>query len=169
MGLHPSKNPIQYILKTPQSHPKLPNSQTLLAWDGQTNDDKFEYWRCRSSSKKSANNSLKFVNIVPWFCDIRNTRAGKNVQIRMHQRDSELLPKKLRQGATGLTTNGQTLQKACNIDYCGTSSEVDDVNRRTDPCKDLHNVEQTQKPAPAVTNQVRGNTSPRHVPPPWPA
>ncbi len=93
----------------------------------------------------------------------------KNVQIRMHQRDSELLQKKLRQGATGLTTNGQTLHKACNIDYCGTSSEVDDVNRRTDPCKDLHNVEQTQKPAPAVTNQVRGNTSPRHDPPPWPA
>ena len=70
---------------------------------------------------------------------------------------------------SGLTTNGQTLQKACNIDYCGTSSEVDDVNRRTDPCKDFNNVEQTQKPAPAVTNQVRGNTSPRHVPTPWPA
>ena len=66
------------------------------------------------------------------------------MQIRMHQRDSELLPKKLRQGASGLTTNGQTLQKACNIDYGGTSSEAGDVNCRTDPLKDPHNVEQTQ-------------------------
>ena len=54
------------------------------------------------------------------------------------------LPKKLRQGATGLTTNGQTLQKACNIDYGGTSSEAGDVSCRTDPLKDPHNVEQTQ-------------------------
>ncbi len=66
------------------------------------------------------------------------------MQICMHQRDSEPLPKKLRQGATGLTTNGQTLQKACNIDYRGTSSEAGDVNRRSDPFKDPHNVEQTQ-------------------------
>lgn len=43
-------------------------------------------------------------------------------------------------------SDGQTLQKACKIDYSGNISVAEDPNRRTDPDKNLSSVEQTQKP-----------------------
>ena len=141
---------IQYIFKntpiSPQSHPKLPKF-TWVNQSGQIRILSCPY----SSSRKSANKSLKFVNIVPWFCDIGNTR-GRKTCITMAWR---LWFHSERINNDRTTADRQTPQKACKIDGCGNITGAGDPNHRTDPDKNLYNDEQIQKPVCASSRTQR--------------
>ena len=94
---------------------------------------------------------FKFVNIVPWFCDIGNTR-GRKTCITMAWR---LWFHSERINNDRTTADRQTPQKACKIDGFENISGAGDPNHRTDPDKNLYNDEQIQKPVCACSRTQR--------------
>ncbi|CAB3995660.1 Hypothetical predicted protein [Paramuricea clavata] len=105
----------------------------------------------KSSSRKSANKSFKFVNIVPWFCDIGNTRRRKTCIIVAWR----LWFHSERINNDRTTADRETPQKVYKIDGCGNISGAGDPNHRTDSDKNLYNDEQIQKPVCACSRTQR--------------
>jgi hypothetical protein len=85
---------------------------------------------------------ILYLFIVPWFCDIGNTRGRKTcitVAWRLWFHSERINNERT-------TADRQTPQNACKIDGCGNISRVGDPNHRTDPDKNIYNDEQIQNP-----------------------